>query len=191
MMNLVDRVKGILLQPQAEWEVIAAEPATTQSLYTGYIIPLAAIGPLASIIGLSMIGISVPGMGAFRVSIFSALGSALTSFVLALAGIYVVALVIDALAPSFQARKDPMAALKVAAYSATPSWLAGVLHILPGVLSIVALLVSLYGVYLLYLGLQSLMRAPKAKATGYTALVILAAFVIMFVVNLVSRFFLS
>jgi len=44
-MGLVDRVKNILLQPNAEWAVINTELTNTATLYKTYIIPLAAIGP--------------------------------------------------------------------------------------------------------------------------------------------------
>ena len=69
MMNLMDRVKRILLSPQTEWTAIDAEPSTPAQLYTGYIIPLAAIGPVAQIIGYSVIGITVPFVGIYRVPI--------------------------------------------------------------------------------------------------------------------------
>ena len=46
-MALVDRVKNILLTPRTEWSAIAGETATVQGLYTGYIMILAAIGPVA------------------------------------------------------------------------------------------------------------------------------------------------
>src|SRR6266704_1281620 len=49
--GLLERAKNILLKPNAEWPVIAAETTSTGKLYTGYIVPLAAIGPIASIIG--------------------------------------------------------------------------------------------------------------------------------------------
>jgi hypothetical protein len=62
-MNLVERVKGILLQPQKEWEVISGETTNTAELYKNYIILLAAIGPVASIIGMTIFGISMPFIG--------------------------------------------------------------------------------------------------------------------------------
>jgi hypothetical protein len=46
-MNLVDRIKNILLSPRTEWPKIAGETATVQSLYVGYILVLAAIAPAA------------------------------------------------------------------------------------------------------------------------------------------------
>ena len=72
-MNLIDRVKRILLSPRTEWEVIDAEPTTPAQLYTGYIMPLAAIGPIAQIIGYSVFGISVPFTGTYRVPMGSAI----------------------------------------------------------------------------------------------------------------------
>ena len=58
-MNLVDRVKGILVEPRNEWVKIAAEPATVQSLYTGWIMILAAIGPSALLRALPSIQFAV------------------------------------------------------------------------------------------------------------------------------------
>jgi hypothetical protein len=45
--------------------------------------------------------------------------------------------------------------------------------------------------YLLYLGLPVLMKAPEEKALAYTVLVILAALVLFLVVGLVAGSFLS
>ena len=189
-MNLVARVKGILLQPKSEWQLIAGEPGTPQALYPGYIIPLAAIGPVASVIGLSLVGMNLPVGGHMRIGLGSSLGWGLISFVLALAGVYVIALLIEVLAPSFGAVKDRNQAFKVAAYSMTPHWLAGILGLFPGLWSMLALLISLYSLYLLYLGIQALMRPPQEKAIAYTAVVIVLAIVISLVFGAISAFFL-
>lgn len=187
-MNLVDRVKNILLQPKAEWEAIAAESTPTGELYTGYIMPLAAIGPAASIVGMSLVGISMPFMGTFRVPLTSSIAQAVTSYVLTLVGVFVIALIIDALAPSFGGEKNQAQALKVAAYASTPSWVAGIVLILP-MLGILSLLAALYGLYLLYLGLPLLMKAPPEKALGYTAVVVVVAIIVMAVIGGVSGVF--
>src|SRR5687767_10873411 len=100
-MALPDRVKRILLTPKEEWRVIDTEPATPASLYTGYIIPLAAIGPIAQAIGYSVFGVTLPFMGTYRTPIGSAITGAVVTFALTLVGVFVLALVIDALAPTF------------------------------------------------------------------------------------------
>ncbi len=187
-MNLIDRVKNILLQPKAEWGVIAAESTPTGDLYKNYIVPLAAIGPAASIIGMSMVGISMPFMGTIRVPITSSIAHAVTSYVLTLVGVFIIALIIDALAPSFGGEKSQEQALKVAAYASTPSWLAGIVMLIP-MLGIIGLLAALYGLYLLYLGLPLLMKAPQEKAVAYTAVVVVVAVVVMMVIGGISSVF--
>jgi len=187
-MNLVERVKRILLSPRPEWEVIDAESTTPAQLYTGYIAPLAAIGPLAQLIGYSVSAISVPFMGTYRVPLGSAITSAIVTYVLALVGTYVLALIIDALAPSFNGQRSQIQALKVAAYSSTASWVAGIFALIPG-LRFLAIL-GIYSLYLLFLGLPVLMKSPKEKAMGYTIVVILAAIVLFMLIGVVSSRFL-
>jgi hypothetical protein len=186
-MGLVDRVKNILLNPRPEWEVIDGEVTTTADLYKGYIIPLAAIGPIAQAIGSAVFGISMPMIGTYRAPIGSAITGAVVQFILTLIGVYVLALIIDALAPTFDGTKSQIQALKVAAYSSTASWVAAIFALVPGLR--VLTILGLYSLFLLYLGLPVLMKAPKEKALGYTVVVILAAIVLFMVIGLVgSRF---
>ena len=187
-MNLIERAKNIVLQPKSEWQVIAGETTTTGDLYKNYIVPLAAIGPVASFLGLSLIGTSVPFLGTIRMPFLSGLSMAVVSYVMALVGVFVIALVIDYLAPHFGGEKNPIQALKVAAYSFTPAWLAGVLHLIP-MLGVLVLLASLYGLYLLYLGLPVLMKAPQDKAVPYTAVVVVCAIVVSVIIGVVAGLF--
>lgn len=182
-MALTDRVQGILLRPRQEWQVIDGEPATVSSLYTGYIVPLAAIGPIARFIGLVIFGVAVPFGATVRAPIGSALVQAVVSFVLALVSVYVLALIVDALAPSFGGTRNPIQALKVCAYSATASWVVAVFALIP-LLAILGIL-GLYSLYLLYTGLPILMKVPQERALGYTLAVIVVAIVLFFVVGLI------
>jgi hypothetical protein len=182
-MALVDRVKNILLTPRTEWTAIEGEAATVASIYTGYVIPLAAIPALAGFIGLSVVGISMMGTR-LQAPMGTGLTWALVEYLGSLAAVYVLALVIDALAPNFGGQKNQLLALKVAAYSATASWVAGVFRIIPS-LSVLGIL-GLYSLYLLYLGLPALMKAPADKAMGYTVVVVIAAVVIFFLVGTIA-----
>jgi hypothetical protein len=185
-MSLVNRVKGILLTPKQEWSVIDGESASVGSLYAGYIIPLAAIPAIAGFIGLSVLGYNFMGTS-MRMSMSSGIQAAIVRYILSLASVYILALLIDALAPSFGGRKNSIAALKVATYSATAAWLAGVFAILPA-LSVLGIL-GLYSLYLLYLGLPVLMKAPDDKALGYTVVVIVCAIVLFAVVAAITNRF--
>jgi len=189
-MNLVERVKNIILKPKQEWNVIDTEAAQTIDLYKGYVIPLAAIGPIAALIGTTLIGISLPGVGTYRVPFGSAIGQMIVVYILSLIGVYVMALIIDFLAPSFSGEKNTNQALKVAVYSSTASWLGGVFGLIP-ILGFISIIASLYSLYLLYLGLPVLMKSPKEKALIYTVVIVIAAIIIFVVIGLISSIFVS
>lgn len=184
-MSLVDRAKGILFNPKNEWAVIDTEPATVRSLYAGYVVPLAAIPPAASFVGWSLLGMSVLGLR-YRVATGTALTGAIVQYALSLAGVFVFALIIDALAPQFGGQKSQIQALKVAAYSSTAQWAAGIFLLIPS-LGVLAILGALYSLYLLYLGLPIVMKAPTEKALPYTALVVVVGIAIYVVIGIVVR----
>lgn len=184
------RAKRLLMQPPAEWAAIDAEPMTVGQIFKTWVLPLAAIGPVAGLIGGLVFGFSAFGI-TYRPSIVGALTSAVIAYVMAVVGTFVLSLVIDALAPNFGGTKNPVQATKVAAYAATAGWLAGIFQLIPS-LAFLAIL-GLYSFYLLYIGLPMLMRAPKDKATTYTVVTIIVAAVIFLVggaiANTVGRVF--
>ena len=184
-MDLVTRAKNIILKPNQEWPVVAGEPSTPGGLVAGYVAPLAAIGPIATFIGLCIVGVGVPFIGTYRVGFASGITQAVISFVFAILGIFVVAAIVNVLAPSFSGQKNWVAALKVTAYSYTPAFIAGILLIIPP-LGLLGILAGLYGIYLLYAGLPVLMGAPKAQAPIYTIAVVFCAIVVGILFGTVS-----
>lgn len=180
--GVISRAKDILLKPKETWPVIAAEPATTQSIYVPYVVLLAAIGPIAQFIGGQVFGYSAFGV-TYHPPLASALIGAIISYAWTLATVFILALVIDGLAPTFGGEKNQTQAMKVAAYSATASWLAGIFGLVPA-LAILGI-VGLYSLYLLYLGLPVLMKAPQDKALGYTIVVIIVAVVLFLIAGVI------
>jgi hypothetical protein len=183
--GLIARVKNIILTPLTEWPAIDAEASSSRAIYVQYVAPLAAIGAIAGFIGRSIVGISIPFLGTYRVPFVSGLVMALVMYALTFLSVFIVALLIDALAPTFGGQKDSLRALKVSAYSYTPVWVAAVFQIIPS-LGIIGLLAGLYGIYLLYLGLPILMRSPKDKAIAYTAVLCICAIVLYAIIGAVS-----
>ena len=180
-MNLVTRAKAILMTPKQEWAAIDSEPLNVAALLTGYVIPLALIGPIARFIGFSIFGFG----GLFRLSIGSGISMAIVSFILAIVGVFVLAWVINALAPSFGAKQDMPQAIKLAAYSMTAAWIAGIFYLLPA-LSMLALIGALYSLYLFYVGLPILMKAPEDKTPGYAIAVIVACIVVFYIIGVIT-----
>jgi hypothetical protein len=184
-MAMMDRVKGICLKPSAEWPVIEAETTTTAGLMTGYAVPLAAITPIATLVGGVVIGRTIPFVGSYHVPIGTGLTLAIVSYVMTLVGLFVLSLIINALAPSFGGQKNSGQALKLAVYAYTPGWIAGVFTLLTS-LSWVPFIALLYGIYVFYLGLPVLMKNPKDKSVGYTVVVIICAIVVNIVIFAVA-----
>ncbi|HEV2955431.1 MAG TPA: Yip1 family protein [Xanthobacteraceae bacterium] len=168
-MNLVERVKRIILTPKTEWPVIAGEPGDAGYLFGNYVAILAAIPAVCGFIGAVLIGVPV----------LFALIAAVVKYILAFVAVYIVALIVDLLAPTFGSQKNFASALKVTVYSYTPVWLAGVFSLIPA-LSFLAIL-GLYGLYLLWLGLPQLMRTPAEKSIWYTITIVICAIVVAIV----------
>ncbi|HEX4737956.1 MAG TPA: Yip1 family protein [Allosphingosinicella sp.] len=178
--SIVDRVRNILTKPKLEWPVIDAEPTTIADIYRNYVVILAAIPAICSAIGLFLMG-----NGFFHFSASYIIGQAVLSYVLTLVGVYIFALILEALAPSFGGTKDRVKAFKLAAYSWTAAWVAGVLMIIP-LLGILVLLAALYGFYLLYLGVPVLMKVPEDKSAVYTIAAVVAMIIIYFLISIIT-----
>jgi hypothetical protein len=163
--DLTTRVVNILKSPQTEWPVIAAEPTNVPSLFKGYVIPLAAIGPVCSWLGQSLIGVTTP-FGSYRQPLVTGLVVAVLIYAAALAGVFINTVVIEWLAPKFKSVGTRTDALKMVAYASTPGWIAGVLGLIP-LLGILGVLAGLYGIYLFYLGLPHVMKTPADQVIPY------------------------
>ena len=167
-MQLIERVKAILLTPRTEWPVIEQERATMSDLYIKYVAVLAAIPEVAHIIGQSLVG-------AARVSFGSLLLRAVVSYLVTLAMVYIIAGVIDLLAPRFGGKKNFPNAMKLSVYSYTPLWLAGIFLLVPGLNFL--LILGAYGLYLLWVGLPMMMQAPSERSFVYAIVVTAVALV--------------
>ena len=166
-MNLVDRIKGMLVEPRREWVTVAAEPATAQSLYTGWIMILAAVGPIALLLAMHSIQFAV------------------AQYVLSLITTFVLAVIVDALAPTFGGTKDFVASLKLVAYSYTAAWLSGVFLLLGMLGYLLTLIATIYSFYTFVLGAPLLGKSAPAKAVPFTLVVVLCAIVLAFLTSFV------
>jgi Yip1 domain len=178
---LLERIKAILLRPKAEWPKIAAEPASVSSLYSDYVVYVAAVPVLCALIGSLVFGSGFGGL-TYRPSLFGALWSAIVQYALQLGGVYVFALIIDFIAPRFGGAPDRVSAFKLAAYSATASWMAGIFTLIPALGALTIL--GLYSLYLLYTGAPVVMRLPQERAMGFTVAIVAAGLVVGIVVAL-------
>jgi Yip1 domain len=169
-MAMMDRIKGMLLAPKAEWPKVAAEPATVQSIYGGWVMILGLIGPVMVLLLTAMFG---------GLSLVLAVGQ----YVNTLVGVAIAALIADVIAPSFGGTRDYVASLKLVAYAATAAWIASIALIVPLLGPLVVLVGAIYSVYLLYLGVPVLKKASADKAALYTIVLVISIIVIGYLIS--------
>jgi hypothetical protein len=174
-MNLVERAKDIVLRPRTEWSAVDRESSEVGDLFANYVAVLAAIPVICALIKRVLVGVPLT----------TALGIAITAYVLSFLTVYVMALIVDELAPRFAGRRDFENAVKLVIYSATPIWLSGIFLLIPG-LGFLVLFGILDALYLLWLGLPSLMRSPQDRALAYMGVVVLCLIVVVAVFAVVA-----
>lgn len=185
--RVVERARALLLNPRSQWALIAQEPDSIGDLYRRYLCVLAAVAPVCAFIKLSLIGYAWHGFRVYRLGVGTGLVAALVWYVLILLTVYVLGIIVDAVAPNFAGFPDRRRALQLVGYSSTPAWVAGFAQLLPSVLgSLCALAGFLYGIYLFYLGLPMLMRVPPERVPGYAAAYAIIALVLGWIVHLMT-----
>ncbi|MEO8347185.1 MAG: Yip1 family protein [Betaproteobacteria bacterium] len=171
------RIYNLFLRPRAEWERIDAENTTVDSLLLRYILPLAALAPIATTFGMRTFdrewdplhGFLVPAEGIFAAgatTYFASIGS-----IFALAGIFTL------LAPMFGCTRDFVRALKVATYGSIPVLLAGATLVLP-VMAAVGVVALCHTLYLLWMGADRVLHVPDGDRAEFVGIsLVLLAFV--------------
>ena len=183
--SLVTRVQNILMKPTSEWQVIAGESATTQSLFTGYAVILAILPLIGTLISRVLIGGMFGGGLGMAAALTGGLILAAVGYVLNLAMVFVMGIIINALAPSFDAKSDSIQAMKVSVYAGTAVWVAGIVSWVPVIGWLIGLAALGYTCYLLFLGLKHVMQPPADKALVYTVVTIGVEIAIYFVVAII------
>lgn len=184
-MAIIDRVKAILMSPRAEWQVIDGESGDIAGIYRHYLIYLAAIPALASFLGLWLFGFSVGGI-TVKVGFFSGLINAVLYYLLSLVLMYVIALIVDVLAPTFYGTRNQLAAFKLVAYGSTAALVAGVFYLIPAI-SFLAWVGALFSIYLIWVGLPVLMKSPPGKNLPYMLLILVCSVLASWLLSVITR----
>lgn len=175
MAGIVDRVKNILLNPKAEWQVIDGEAGDNKEVFT-YVAILAL---------LPLIGGILAGMFSGPIALGYVIAAVIVGYLLAFVVVYIVAFIINALAPTFGSEKHMPSALKLTAYSYTASWVAGIFGFIPVLGGLLALAGGIYSLYTMYIGLPTMMRTPQDKVLGYFIVALICAIVVSIVITAV------
>jgi hypothetical protein len=176
-MNPLRRAKAMLADSSAEWALIERESGDPAYLLSRYVAALALVPAVTGFLAASIVGAVVPGDGLVRANLFDGLFGAIFVYVESFAVVVVLAFIIDLSAPLFGGQKDFDNALKLAVYSFTPVWLAGIFLMLPGLRFLT--LTSFYGAYVLATGLPRLMKTRSSRSPIYVLVIVVCAFILV------------
>jgi hypothetical protein len=185
-MSLFERIKHILFNPKDTWIELKEEPPNFKNVLTGYAIPLALIPTFFGMIGFVLWGIKLGfGNAVLRIPLYVAFIWAVIYYILTIGSLYIEGIVINALAPLFGSKQNAVNAFALAVYAHTPVFIAGVLNVIPA-LGILGFLLSLYSIFLLYLGLPVMMETPKQKVVGYLVVMVIVMIIVYFAVGAIA-----
>ncbi|MGO1461210.1 MAG: Yip1 family protein [Marinobacter sp.] len=173
---------GLLTNPDQAWESIRKESESVARLYTGHVLLLALIPAVAGFVGTSQIGWQIGDGQVTRLSVGSAFTLSVLFYAVMLAGIFILGKFIDFFAATYDAVDRTPRGVTMAAYTATPIFLIGVIAVYPNIwVNMLAGLVAIaYAVYLLYEGLPILMKIPESRGFMF-ATAVLTVGLVMFV----------
>ena len=186
-MSIVNRAKGMMLNPASEWEIVAKEPATVSALFTSYAVILAALPAIATIVALGIFGVGrdAVAMAGMSTGLIDTIVRTALGYAVGLGMLYLMALIVKAAAPSFNGKSELIQSLKLMTYASTPSWLIGIATPFLADAPFIVLLLSIgtlaFVVYLIYLGLRPVLDVPQDKVVGFTVVIVLV-YVVMIVI---------
>lgn len=172
---LIERAKAIITQPKDIWTTIKAEPATLKDIFTGWVLPMAAIPAVCTLIGQVLFGYQTP-FGTIKISIGSAITQAIATYLITVLFTFVAAFIADKLAAMFNGSSSYLNAYKLVTYAAAPAYAAGVLSLIPW-LGIIGGLISLYSIYVLYQGINTMLGVPEEKRLIFFVAFVVCGFI--------------
>ena len=175
-MDLIARVKGILLEPKKEWHIIKHESISINDMMIKYALILALLPAIAGIIRYSSFGFPISAAVRFGV----------LTYALNIGGIFLIAYLMDILAPSFGSTKNYNDSMKTVVFAATPNWIGGIFSGIY-IISIISFLAGIYSLFLLYVGMDIVKNPPKEKLTGYFIITILLALAVFIIIGAIGR----
>ena len=183
-MSIVSRAMNMIVSPRSEWAVVAGEPSNVAGIYTGYIIPMAAIAPIAKVIGTLIFAGGVVPIGTTIIG-------AVVQYLLAIIIFVPLSAFLAALVAGwFGGVNEFGRGLKLVAYGSTASYVAGIFYIVP-VLGLLALVAAIYGIFIFYTGITPTMNVPEGRRIGYIIALIIIWVVVFVVIGIISALILG
>ena len=157
-------VWGLMARPKDEWKSIRDEGCTIGKCYCSHVLLLAALPAIAYFIGTSQVG-WVIGTKSVRLSTESSLYIAALTYLTMLVGVFAMGKAIHWMSQTYGAKQNLPQSIALAAYTATPLFLTGIMLIYPilWLNLLIGLMALAYTIYLLYIGVPIMMKISQER----------------------------
>jgi len=185
---VLKHIWGLFTDPKREWGAIRDDKCTIGKCYAVHVLILAAIPAISGFIGTTQFGWQIGAGDPVRLTTQSAVTIALLYYLAMLVGVFSIGWMINWMADTYGADVQLSQCVVLAAYTATPLFLIGIMELYPVlwlnmVLGIPALA---YSVYLLYTGVPVMMGITEDRGFLFSSAVLavgLVAFVALLAVT--------
>jgi hypothetical protein len=170
----IQHIIGLFTDPTREWERIRDHHKSSERSGVGHIFVLAAIPAISGYIGTTQVGWRI-GIGEpIRITGESAVAIAIIYYLALIVGVFTIGWMIHLLGKAYEVEKPLPLCIALAAYTATPLFLIGIMEVYPVLwLNMLLGLPALaYTVYLLYSGLPIMMEISAERGFLYSSAVL-------------------
>ena len=169
----IQHIIGLFTDPTGEWEKIREQQKANKG-GVGFIFLLSAIPAVSGYIGTTQVGWRIGVGDPVRITGDSAISIAIIFYLAMIVGVFTIGWVIHLLGKAYELEKPLPLCIALAAYTATPLFMIGIMEVYPVLwLNMLLGLPALaYTVYLLYSGLPIMMEIPAERGFLYASAVL-------------------
>ena len=170
----IQHIIGLFSNPASEWEKIREQQKSADRSGVGFVFILAAIPAISGYIGTTQVGWRIGVGDPIRITGESAISIAIIYYLALIIGVFSIGWVIHLLGKAYELVKPLPLCIALAAYTATPLFLIGIMQVYPVLWlnMLLGLPVLAYTVYLLYSGLPIMMEIPAERGFLYSSAVL-------------------
>jgi len=177
---ILNHIWGLYAHPKDEWQTI--EKRHESLMYSlMHILIVALIPAICGYYAAAHIGWTIGVGDPIKISQSSAQLMAISMYFALVIGVFALAYLIQWMAKTFDSKPSFVQSLELAAYTATPMLMVGVVTLFPVLwfVALAGLAATSYSVYLLYSGVPIMMNIPEEKGFIYSSSVVTCGLVLL------------
>lgn len=178
---ILNHLWGLYSHPQDEWRNIVDSKETL--IYSiSHVLLIALVPTICSFFSAVYLGWHLSLAPSTKVPVFNAIGACVVLYLLLVFGTLILSLIVWRMAHFFDARPSFVHSLELAAYAATPMFMAGFAALYPQnwFLLLCGVAGLSYSIYLLFSGVPILIEIPADKRRTYTLSLVACGLVLLF-----------